>query len=223
MRGLDRGEGDSTPPRSLRLITTASEITDSGTGSLDGPASERTTILSVLPGARHTSRVLRARADRRVATALFIDVVDSTRIAATLGDRRWRELLETHDSVAQREVEAGRGRIVKTTGDGMLATFDGPARAIRAVRAIEESLAAVGLPVRGGLHAGEVEVRDGDVGGIAVHIGARVADLADAGEVLVSSTVKDLVAGSGLGFQDRGTHELRGVPGSWHVYAVDPA
>jgi class 3 adenylate cyclase len=110
--------------------------------------------------------------------------------------------------------------LVKTTGDGILATFDGPARAIRAIRATQEALAAVGLPIRGGLHTGEVEVRGDDVGGIAVHIGARVAGLADAGEVLVSSTVKDLVAGSGLEFQDRGEHDLKGVPGAWRIYAL---
>ena len=162
-----------------------------------------------------------ADTDRVLATVAFTDIVGSTELAAELGDRRWRELLETHDSVARREVDAARGRVVKTTGDGMFATFDGPARAIRAVRSIADALAAVGLPIRGGLHAGEVELRDGDVGGIAVHIGSRVADLAGPGEILVSSTVKDLVAGSGLTFDDRGAHELRGVPGSWHVYAVD--
>jgi class 3 adenylate cyclase len=155
-----------------------------------------------------------------LATVAFTDIVRSTELAAELGDARWRELIETHDSVARREVEAARGRLVKTTGDGILATFDGPARAIRAIRATQEALAAVGLPIRGGLHTGEVEVRGDDVGGIAVHIGARVAGLADAGEVLVSSTVKDLVAGSGLEFQDRGEHDLKGVPGAWRIYAL---
>ncbi len=158
--------------------------------------------------------------ERVLATVAFTDIVRSTELAAELGDARWRELIETHDSVARREVEAARGRLVKTTGDGILATFDGPARAIRAIRATQEALAAVGLPIRGGLHTGEVEVRGDDVGGIAVHIGARVAGLADAGEVLVSSTVKDLVAGSGLEFQDRGEHDLKGVPGAWRIYAL---
>jgi pimeloyl-ACP methyl ester carboxylesterase len=158
--------------------------------------------------------------ERVLATVAFTDIVGSTELAAQIGDRRWRELLETHDSVARREVEAARGRLVKTTGDGMLATFDGPARAIRAVGAIEGTLAAVGLPIRGGLHAGEVEVRGEDIGGIAVHIGARVAALAGAGEVLVSSTVKDLVAGSGLAFEDRGAHRLKGVPGEWRLFAL---
>jgi len=161
--------------------------------------------------------------ERILATVAFTDIVGSTELAAELGDRRWRELLETHDSVARREVERARGEMVKTFGDGMLATFDGPARAIRAVRRIEESLAALGLPIRGGLHAGEIEVREGDIGGIAVHIGSRVADLAGPGEVLVSSTVKDLVAGSGIDFEDRGPHELKGVPGEWQLFAVTSA
>jgi len=160
--------------------------------------------------------------ERVLATVAFTDIVDSTRIAAELGDRRWRELLETHDSVARREIDAARGRLVKTTGDGLLATFDGPARAIRAVRALEQTLAPLGLGIRGGLHAGEVEVRGEDIGGIAVHIGSRVAALAHPGEVLVSSTVKDLVAGSGLRFEDRGAHALKGVPGEWRLFALAP-
>ena len=155
-----------------------------------------------------------------LATVAFTDIVGSTELAVEFGDLRWRELLETHDSVARREVQTARGHLVKSTGDGMLATFDGPARAIRSVRAIEEALAAVGLPVRGGLHTGEVEVRGEDVGGIAVHIGARIAAMAGAGEVLVSSTVKDLVAGSGLAFEDRGAHSLKGVPGEWRLFAL---
>lgn len=158
--------------------------------------------------------------ERVLATVAFTDVVGSTELAAEIGDARWRELIETHDSVARREVEAGRGRLVKSTGDGILATFDGPARAIRAIRATQDALAAVGLPIRGGLHTGEVEVRGDDIGGIAVHIGARVAGLAGPGEVLVSSTVRDLVAGSGLAFEDRGAHELKGVPGAWHLFAL---
>jgi class 3 adenylate cyclase len=162
-------------------------------------------------------------AERILATVAFTDIVGSTELAAELGDHRWRELLETHDSVARREIQNAHGHVVKTIGDGMLATFDGPARAIRAVRGIETSLAALGLPIRGGLHTGEIEVRDGDIGGIAVHIGSRVADLAGPGEVLVSSTVKDLVAGSGIEFEDRGAHELKGVPGEWQVYAVASA
>lgn len=159
-------------------------------------------------------------AERVLATVAFTDIVDSTRLAAELGDRRWRELLETHDSVARREIDVARGRLVKTTGDGLLATFDGPARAIRAIRSIEGALVPLGLEIRGGLHAGEVEMRGEDIGGIAVHIGARVAALAGPGEVLVSSTVRDLVAGSGLRFEDRGSHELKGVPGTWRLFAL---
>jgi class 3 adenylate cyclase len=162
-------------------------------------------------------------AERILATVAFTDIVGSTELAAELGDLRWRELLETHDSVARREVDRARGHIVKTTGDGMLATFDGPARAIRALVAMSDYLLPVGLPIRGGLHAGEVEVRDGDIGGIAVHIASRVSGMAGSGEVLVSSTVKDLVAGSGIGFEDRGVHELKGVPTKWQLYAVSAA
>ncbi len=161
-------------------------------------------------------------AERVLATVAFTDMVGSTELAAALGDARWRELIETHDSVARREVEAARGRLIKSTGDGILATFDGPARAIRAVRATLEALSAIELTIRGGLHAGEVELRGDDIGGIAVHIAARVSGLAGPGEVLVSSTVRDLVAGSGLAFEDRGTHELKGVPGEWRLFALAP-
>ena len=143
-------------------------------------------------------------------------------MAATIGDRRWRELLEVHDSVAHREVEAARGRMIKSTGDGVLATFDGPARAIRCVGAIEHDAATLGLHVRAGLHTGEIELLGDDVGGIAVAIAARLTSLAGADEVVVSSTVKDLVAGSGIRFQDRGIHALKGVPEKWHVFAVQP-
>ena len=185
--------------------------------SSDAPAS-MDAIEEFLTGTRVT-----LGAERVLATVAFTDIVGSTELAAEVGDRRWRELIETHDSVARREVEMARGEMIKNTGDGMLATFDGPARAIRAVRGIEESLATVGLPIRGGLHTGEIEVRDGDIGGIAVHIGSRIAGLAGPGEVLVSSTVRDLVAGSGIAFEDRGPHELKGVPGEWQVFAVASA
>jgi len=161
-----------------------------------------------------------AELDRVLMTVAFTDIVGSTEMAVRLGDRKWKELLEVHDSVAQREVAAGRGRLVKSTGDGVLATFDGPARAIRAVQGIERGVAPLGLRVRGGVHCGEVEIRGDDVGGIAVHTAARVAGLAGAGEVLVSSTVRDLVAGSGLEFDDRGSHLLKGVPGEWRLFAL---
>jgi class 3 adenylate cyclase len=158
--------------------------------------------------------------DRVLATVLFTDLVDSTARAAAAGDHWWRELLDAHDGVIRAELERHRGRLVKTTGDGALATFDGPARAIRCATTIREALGPLGLEVRSGVHTGELELRDDDVGGIAVHLGARVCELAGAGEVLVSRTVVDLVVGSGIAFEDRGTHELRGVPGEWQLYAV---
>jgi class 3 adenylate cyclase len=160
--------------------------------------------------------------DRVLATVAFTDIVDSTAMAASMGDRRWRELLEVHDSVARREVEAARGHTIKSTGDGVLATFDGPARAIRCVGAIEHGVATLGLHVRAGLHTGEIELLGEDVGGIAVAIAARLTSLAGSDEIVVSSTVKDLVAGSGIRFEDRGIHALKGVPEEWRVFAVQP-
>jgi class 3 adenylate cyclase/pimeloyl-ACP methyl ester carboxylesterase len=159
--------------------------------------------------------------DRVLATVLFTDIVGSTEHAARLGDERWRDLLQRHDELVRAELERWRGTEVKTVGDGFLATFDGPARAVRCAEAIVRGVEAEGLEVRAGLHTGECELLDDDVGGIAVHIGARVADLASAGEVLVSSTVKELVVGSGLSFGGRGTHELRGVPGDWRLFALE--
>ena len=169
-----------------------------------------------LTGARRA-----AEPDRVLATVLFTDIVSSTERAAELGDRRWTELLSDHEDVIRRELERHRGREVKTTGDGFLATFDGPARAIRCATAAAEQLRRLGVEIRAGLHTGECEVRNGDVGGIAVHIGARVMSEASAGEVLVSSTVRDLTVGSDINFADRGTRELKGVPGEWRLYAVD--
>jgi class 3 adenylate cyclase len=162
-----------------------------------------------------------AEADRMLATVLFTDIVDSTSKAIELGDRHWRELLERHNALVRRELPRFRGREVDTAGDGFLATFDGPARAIRCARAIVEGLRQLGISVRAGLHTGECEVADGKVAGIAVHTGARVAAQADADEVLVSSTVKDLVAGSGITFAERGVHELKGIPGEWRLFAVE--
>ena len=146
---------------------------------------------------------------------------NSTRRAAELGDRRWRGLLDNHHTMIRRNLTRFRGHEVKTTGDGILATFDGPARGVRCACAIGDEIRPLGIDVRAGLHTGECEMIGEDVGGIAVHIGARVAALANAGEVLVSSTVKDLVAGSGLRFSDRGNQLLKGVPGEWHIYAVE--
>jgi class 3 adenylate cyclase len=159
--------------------------------------------------------------DRVLATVLFTDIVSSTEKAAALGDRRWRDLLDNHHATIRRNLVRFRGHEVKTTGDGILATFDGPARGVRCACAIADEIRPLGIEVRAGLHTGECEMTDDDVGGIAVHIGARVAALAGAGEVLVSSTVKDLVAGSGLRFGDRGNQNLKGVPGEWHIYAVE--
>jgi class 3 adenylate cyclase len=160
------------------------------------------------------------RHDRVLATVLFTDIVGSTDRASELGDARWRELLAEHDQLVRRALDRFEGREVKTTGDGFLATFDGPARAIRCAEAILESLRAIGVDVRAGLHTGEIDLVEGDVGGIAVHLGARVMAEADAGETLVSSTVKDLVVGSEIAFEDRGEHDLKGVPGTWRLFAV---
>jgi class 3 adenylate cyclase len=158
--------------------------------------------------------------DRILATVLFTDIVGSTETAAELGDRRWTQVLDDHDRLVRSVVEKARGRVVKTTGDGALATFDGPARAVRAADAIVQQVRALGIDVRAGVHIGEVELRGSDIGGIGVHIGARVSGLADAGQVLVSRTVVDLVVGSGLEFADAGTHALKGVPGEWQLYAL---
>jgi class 3 adenylate cyclase len=159
--------------------------------------------------------------DRVLATVLFTDIVGSTEKAAALGDQRWRDLLDKHNAIIRRNLLRFRGREVKVTGDGFLATFDGPARGVRCACAIAEEIKSLGIEVRAGLHTGECESIGLDVGGIAVHIGARVAALAGAGEVLVSSTVKDLVAGSGLRFGDRGVHPLKGIPGEWRVFAAE--
>jgi class 3 adenylate cyclase len=159
--------------------------------------------------------------DRVLATVLFTDIVGSTERAAQLGDRAWRELLERHHAVIRRQLVRYHGKELDTAGDGFFASFDGPARAIRCACTIAEAVKELSLEVRAGLHTGECEVVEGKVGGIAVHIGARVAKAAQPGEVLVSSTVKDLVAGSGLQFREQGTAELKGVPGEWRLYAVE--
>lgn len=162
-----------------------------------------------------------AEPDRVLATVLFTDIVGSTERARELGDRRWRELLDRHHDLVRNELTQFRGREVDTAGDGFFATFDGPARAIRCARSIVDDVHGIGLDVRAGLHTGEVELAGDAVRGIAVHTGARVAAQAGAGEVLVSQTVKDLVAGSGIEFVDRGARELKGIPGEWRLYAVD--
>lgn len=159
--------------------------------------------------------------DRVLATVMFTDIVDSTRRAADLGDRAWRDLLAHQNAVLRRELARFRGHEIKTLGDGMLATFDGPGRAIRCAVSIIEAVRELGVEVRVGLHTGEVELTDNDVAGIAVHIAARVGALAGAGQLLVSGTVKDLVAGSGIAFADRGEHSLKGVPERWRLWAVE--
>jgi class 3 adenylate cyclase len=162
------------------------------------------------------------RADRVLATVLFTDIVSSTEQATSMGDRQWHDLLDRHDAMARRIVARHGGRLVKATGDGLLATFDGPARGIRCATDLVHAAGQLDLAVRAGAHTGEVEVRGDDVAGIAVHIGSRVAAAATGGEVLVSRTVKDLVAGSGIAFEDRGEHELKGVPDRWQLYRVCP-
>jgi class 3 adenylate cyclase len=174
-------------------------------------------VQEFLTGARAVHPV-----DRVLATVLFTDIVDSTRTAAELGDQRWRQVLERHQRAVRDALGRFGGREVKSTGDGFLATFDGPARAIHCARAILQSSEPLGIRVRAGLHTGECEVMGDDIGGIAVHIAARVSAHARPDEVLTSRTVKDLVAGSGIGFIDHGTHELKGLPDTWQLYAVAP-
>lgn len=172
-------------------------------------------IEEFLTGTRSRSDV-----DRVLATVLFTDTIDSTRRAVELGDREWRELLESHHTLIREELKRFRGREIDTAGDGFFAAFDGPARAIRAAVAIVDKLLKLGIRVRAGIHTGECDVMDNKLSGVAVHTGARVASLAGPGEVLVSSTVRDLVAGSGLRFGDRGVHQLKGIPGGWQLYSV---
>jgi len=161
--------------------------------------------------------------DRVLATVMFTDIVGATERAVALGDRRWRDLLDRHHAVVREQLSRFRGREIDTAGDGFLAAFDGPARAVRCAGAIVREMRHLGLEIRAGLHTGECELLDDKLSGVAVHTGARVASLAVAGEVLVSGTVKDLVAGSRLTFEDRGVHTLKGLPGEWHLYAVASA
>jgi pimeloyl-ACP methyl ester carboxylesterase len=172
-------------------------------------------IEEFLTGARREPHI-----DRVLATVVFTDIVGSTEIAARLGDGEWRRLLDQHDQAALRIATGQRGRVVKHTGDGVLATFDGPARAARFAAELTRQVAPLGLDLRAGIHTGEVELRGDDIGGIAVHLAARISALAGAGEILTSRTLKDLTAGSGLVFEDRGMHTLKGVPDEWQVYAI---
>jgi class 3 adenylate cyclase len=173
-------------------------------------------IEEFLTGMRHVDT------DRVLATILFCDIVHSTDMVSELGDRRWRDVLDSYYAMIRRQLERFAGREIKTIGDGLLATFDGPARAIRGAQAIRDGALQLGLEVRVGLHTGEVEMMADDIGGLAVHIGERVCARAEPGEVLASRTVVDLVAGSGITFRDRGEHELKGVPQRWQLYAVTP-
>jgi class 3 adenylate cyclase len=186
-------------------------------GSEGGEEDSLDAIEEFLTGRRHEHTV---QVDRVLKTVLFTDIVDSTARAAAEGDRRWHELLDAHDTAIRHELGQFRGEEVKTTGDGFLAAFDGPGRAINCAQTIATRSADLGLEIRAGLHTGECELRGDDLAGIAVHIGARVAALAGPGEVLVTSTVRDLVNGSGIEFTDRGLHALKGVPGEWQVLAV---
>jgi len=161
------------------------------------------------------------RSDRRLATVMFTDIVDSTTMAAALGDAAWRGLLARHDELVRASVEDAGGRLIKTTGDGVLATFEGPGRALHASRVISTGTPKLGLHVRAGLHAGEIEFTGNDVVGLAVHVGARVCAVAGADEVLVTSTVRDLVVGSGVTFAERGARVLKGVPGRWRLYRAE--
>ncbi|MBK5267630.1 MAG: adenylate/guanylate cyclase domain-containing protein [Acidimicrobiia bacterium] len=158
--------------------------------------------------------------DRILSTVMFTDIVDSTKLAARIGDSEWRKLLKRHDDIARSQIDHFGGRVIKHTGDGFLSTFKSPARAIRCATAIGRAMPDLGLEVRAGIHSGECEVIGEDLGGIAVHIGARIGALAGPGEVLVSGTVKDAVTGSNVTFDDRGLYELKGVPGSWQLYVV---
>jgi class 3 adenylate cyclase len=168
-----------------------------------------------------TGTRVRGGADRRLATLLFTDIVASTERTTEMGDERWRELLDRHDAAVRRQLARFRGREVNTTGDGFVSTFDGPARAVECACAIRDAARQLGLEVRSGVHTGEVEMRGQDVAGIAVHIAARVAALAEPGTVWVSRTVADLVVGSGLRFRDRGAHDLKGLPGTWQLYSAE--
>ena len=167
-----------------------------------------------------TGELLSLEPDRVLATCLFTDIVGSTEKAQSLGDERWRNLLQIHNEVVRNQLKRFRGREIKTTGDGFLATFDGPARAVKCACSIRDEVRHFGIEIRSGLHSGECEIIDDDIGGIAVHITARVMSIAKPGEVLSSSTVKDLVAGSGIQFEKRGLFTLKGIPGEWEIYAV---
>jgi pimeloyl-ACP methyl ester carboxylesterase/class 3 adenylate cyclase len=211
---LEHGRYLAEHIRGARLVELPGAFHFSGIGNDEDALDE---IEQFLTGTRQEHEI-----DRVLKTVLFTDIAGSTERAVRIGDRRWRELLEDHDSTVRRELMRFSGQEIKSTGDGFLACFDGPARAIRCARAIGEEVGAMGLEVKTGLHAGECVARGQDLAGVAVHIGARVASLAGPGEVLVTSTVRDLVAGSDIEFVDRGSHTLKGIPGEWQLLAVTP-
>jgi class 3 adenylate cyclase len=189
---------------------------DGNSGDIAAPPGDALALIEEFVTGKRTSH----DTDRVLATVLFTDIVGSTESAAALGDTRWRERLDRHDVLVRREVAAHGGHVVKSTGDGALATFDSPTRAVRAAVAARDALATENITIRAGVHTGEIERRGDDIGGIAVHIAARVENAAEAGEVLVSRTVRDLTAGSGLSLHDRGTHVLKGIPDPWDLFAV---
>jgi class 3 adenylate cyclase len=188
-----------------------------GTTAIRGRAVPRSAARLAMPSAIRREQ---ASFERVLATVLFTDIVDSTATAARLGDRRWKVVIADHDRIAKGMLTRFRGTFIRGTGDGLLATFDGPARGVRCAEAFVDAMRTLGVDVRAGLHTGEVELGGNDLAGLAVHIGARVSSMAGPSEVWVSSTVKDLTAGSGLSFEDRGEHELKGVPDRWHLYRV---
>ena len=213
--------GEASPSRDLAdRIPGARSVEFPGRDSMAEAGNNMDEILDAAEGFVQSIRAEEAEISRVLATILFTDIVDSTAKAALLGDAAWKELIERHHRTVRAMIGRYRGREIDTAGDGFLAAFDGPARAVRCAQAIGDAVKQIGLEVRAGLHTGEVETIDGKIGGITVSIGARVAAKANASEVLVSQTVKDLVAGSGLVFEDRGEHELKGVPDRWRLYSA---
>lgn len=220
---LQRAEGPIVSPGMGRYV--ADHIADARYVEIDGTDhmwfSERGDDVLDAIEEFLTGSLASADPDRRLLTVLFTDIVGSTATAAELGDTRWRAMLDRHDEIARGELARFGGDEIDTTGDGFLATFDAPGRAIRCARAMSDTLNGIGVSIRAGVHTGEVEVRGEQIGGLTVHIGARVAALGDAGELLVSSTVKELMTGAELTFIDRGEHVLKGVPGVWRIYEVE--
>ena len=198
-----------------RFLVSAVEVTD-GDGNRVAVGQQTSLVVPKRPPAHGDTE-----AERLLATVLFTDIVGSTRRAEELGDARWRDLLDEHHALVRKQLQVFKGREVKTTGDGFLATFDSPGRAVQCARAIRDGVRHLGLEIRAGLHTGECEISGTDVAGIAVHIASRIQSLAEPGEILVSGTVQDLVTGSGLRFTDRGRHQLKGIDGNWPVFAAD--